>query len=268
MAMSATAIDDALGEVDQLRKVLKKNPALQVKSAEERALVKATAMAWFNKHRGGLIELSGDPAYESADAAYKALLEGSARDLRRTTYDDVLKDLRKILISLRAQGVTGLKAATATTDSPPSFAPLVPDPRMQGVLEARWTECIACLGAQAPLAAIVMMGGLLEALLLARINSEADKKKVFKAATAPKDKAGVTKTLNDWTLKNYIDVVHELGWISVSAKDVGEVLRDYRNYVHPFKQVSHGVDLQMDDSNLLWEVSKAITRQVLKSSAP
>jgi hypothetical protein len=110
-----------------------------------------------------------------------------------------------------------------------------------------------------------MMGGLLEALLLARVNSETDKQAVFKAASAPRDKGGKTKPLPEWMLKNYIDVVQELGWISVSAKDVGEVLRDYRNYIHPFKQVSHGVVLGMDDASLLWEVSKAITRQVVKT---
>jgi hypothetical protein len=47
-------------------------------------------------------------------------------------------------------------------------------------------------------------------------------------------------------LKDFIDVVHELGWITVSAKDVGAVLRDYRNYIHPQKQLSHNVHLKLD----------------------
>jgi hypothetical protein len=73
------------------------------------------------------------------------------------------------------------------------------------------------------------------------------------------------KPLNEWTLKNYIDVGHDLGWISVSAKDVGEVLRDYRNYIHPYKQLSHGINLTTEDASLFWEISKNISRQVIKS---
>ena len=107
------------------------------------------------------------------------------------------------------------------------------------------------------------MGGQLEALLLARVNRESDQAPIFKARTAPKNKAGQTRPLNEWMLNNYIEVAHELGWISVSARDVGAVLRDYRNYVHPFKQLSHGVHLTYADAALLWEITKNILRQVL-----
>jgi hypothetical protein len=112
-----------------------------------------------------------------------------------------------------------------------------------------------------------MMGGLLKALLLARINRETDKKPIFTAKSAPRDRAtGKTKTLSEWMLKDYIDVVCDLGWITVSAKDVGAVLRDYRNYIHPQKQLSHGVHLQLDDAELFWEISKSISRQVIDSA--
>ncbi len=137
---------------------------------------------------------------------------------------------------------------------------------MQALLTARWDECVKCLRAGAPLAATVMMGGLLEALLLARINLELDKTPIFKAAAAPKDDQQRTRPLKEWALKNYIEVAHDVGWITVSAKDVSEVLRDYRNYIHPSKQYSHNVVLSLDDAAILWEVAKAIARQILKPS--
>lgn len=40
--------------------------------------------------------------------------------------------------------------------------------------------------------------------------------------------------------------------------------RGYRNYIHPSKQYSHNVALSTDDAAILWEVAKAIARQVLK----
>jgi hypothetical protein len=139
---------------------------------------------------------------------------------------------------------------------------------MQEVLGSRWQECTKCLHAEAPLSATVMMGGLLEALLLGRINRETNKGPIFQAKTAPRAKGGQPKNLTDWTLKNYIDVAHEKGWITVAAKDVGEILRDYRNYIHPFKQLSHKIQLTPEDAALLWEVSKVILRQVIKSAHP
>jgi hypothetical protein len=61
-------------------------------------------------------------------------------------------------------------------------------------------------------------------------------------------------------------VAHELGWITVSAKDVGAVLRDYRNYIHPQKQLSHGVQLTPEDATLFWEISKSISRQIVRKA--
>ena len=128
----------------------------------------------------------------------------------------------------------------------------------------RWIECVNCINGNSPLAATVMMGGLLEGLLLARINRENNKAPIFQASNAPKDYS--TKKvlpLKEWTLRNFIDVAHELRWISQSAKDVGEVLRDYRNYIHPQKQLSHNIVIEKNDAILFWEITKSICRQLL-----
>lgn len=65
-------------------------------------------------------------------------------------------------------------------------------------------------------------------------------------------------------LKNFIDVAHELGWISNSAKDVGAVLGEYRNYIHPQKELSHGIVLTNEDAAIVWGVAKSISSQLLK----
>ena len=262
------SIDLALREAERLRKLLKKKSTAQVRATEERAIAKATALAWFNEHRDTLAGLAASQNFRLADSSYTVLLEASDRASSRTTYISLLKRLRGALIALRSEGAVQLAATASTTSSndPPSFLPLIRDPEMQKILVARWRECVACISADAPLSATVMMGGLLEALLLARVNCESDKALIFTATVAPKDKHGKAKPLTEWALKNYIDVSHELSWISVSAKDIGEVLRDYRNYIHPFKQLSHGIHLKADDAILLWEVSKAITRQIIESA--
>jgi len=87
---------------------------------------------------------------------------------------------------------------------------------------------------------------------------------VFGAASAPTEKGtGKPAPLQKWTLKHYIDVAHELGWISSSAKDVGAVMRDYRNYIHPHKEFTHAIKLTTDDAELFWEIAKGMSRQIL-----
>jgi hypothetical protein len=142
---------------------------------------------------------------------------------------------------------------------------LVTDPTMQKILANRWNECIKCVNADAPLAATVMMGGLLEALLLARVNQLSDKKPVFGAKSSPKDgQTGKPLNLKLWGLKDFIAVAHELQWISPTTRDVGNVMRDYRNYIHPQKEQSHGISISADDAKTLWEISKSVARQVLR----
>jgi len=246
---------------DRLRARIKKIKAAQVRNSEDRAVIKATAFAWFRNHRSALLYGTDEHALDPVDSEYSFLADATERATARQTYIRELKALRTMLVALRPMFLAaGTK--TATLDRAPDFAQLVPDKTMQTILERRWAECVACIEGSAPMAATVMMGGLLETLLLSRVLREKDKGPIFGASTAPKDR-GKPLQLKEWGLRNFIDVAHELGWISQGAKDVGEVLRDYRNYVHPQKEYSHGVKLTIDDARLFWEIGKSISRQVI-----
>lgn len=259
------ALDSAIAQADKLRAFLRKKSNRQVRSSEERSLVKATALTWFRNQRPTISLIAQPSDLQEPDDQYKAILAAADLASARSRYDSQLKGIKASLISLRSHCLSAGSSNPGTGNQPPDFAPLISDPAMQAILIGRWSECVVALSAGAPLAATVMMGGLLEALLLGRIHRESNKAPVFQSPNAPKDKHGKSKSLNEWTLKNYIDVVHDLGWISVSAKDVGEVLRDYRNYIHPHKQLSHGINLSTDDAALFWEITKSISHQVIKS---
>ena len=95
----------------------------------------------------------------------------------------------------------------------------------------------------------------------------ANKSLLVKAAAAPKDaKTSKVLDIRDWTLRPYIEVGHELGWITRSAKDVAGVLSEYRNYVHPEKERRHNVELQGQDTAMLWGVTKSLVQQLLDSA--
>ena len=113
-----------------------------------------------------------------------------------------------------------------------------------------------------PLAATVMMGGLLEALFVSRANKLIDKSALFRSGVAPIDPRTKGLDLRQWMLAPYIDVGHDLKWISRSAKDVAAILRDYRNYVHPEKERAHGVTLSADDAAMFWEITKTLGKGI------
>jgi len=111
-----------------------------------------------------------------------------------------------------------------------------------------------------------MMGGFLEALFVARANKMPDKTPLTSAVNAPKDKAtGKTTNYQDWMLDSYIKVGFELKWITESAKDVADKLKEYRNFIHPAKELRYGVTLGLNDSSIFWQVTKALARQLLAS---
>jgi len=261
------AVYAAIREAQLLRERTRKKHTNQVQGSE-RDIVRATSLAWFNNHRKTLLAVFSGGELAELDGLYQQVMEASHRAVLRSKYISMLKQIGDALVRLRSENLIKLSAAPApthsTTDSPPDFSTLITDVQMQEILRRRWLECTACIAADAPLAATVMMGGLLEGLLLARVNRTVNKAPIFTAAAAPKDKQNKTLPLKDWTLQHYIDVAHELGWISATAKDIGVVLRDYRNYIHPHKELTHGISLSQNDATLLWEISKSITRQVLQ----
>ncbi len=269
MTGAQQAIEEATNEVKRLKQSLSSGTAKQVSGDDDRRIIKATALTWFEKHRVVVIDCVGDDLVRDLDDLYRELIAASDKASTRKKHFDLIKGIRKKLAKLQSEQVIALSVLRpnqrSTSDTVPSFAPLVTDHAMQGILANRWNECIKCVEAEAPLAATVMMGGLLEALLLARVNQLTDKRPVFNAKSAPKDRqTGKPLNLTRWGLKDFIAVSHEIKWISPTTKDVGNVVRDYRNYVHPQKEHSHGVSISPDDARMLWEIAKSVARQVLK----
>lgn len=261
-------LDTALREIDSLRRNLKRSSASQVKAIDEREIARATALAWFNNHFHRLHqEIEADELSQRSES-YARLMEYSDKATSRTKYEKLLKPLVKDLKNLRRHILDNTSSSVGdSTDAVPDFSSLIGDTKMQGILADRWKECATCISAGAPLAALVMMGGFLETLLLARFNREVNKDHIFRSPVAPKDrKTKKPLPIKEWTLRNYLDVGHDLGWITRSTKDVGEVVRDYRNYVHPYKQASHGIVLETNDARLFWEISKEMARQLLSGN--
>jgi hypothetical protein len=256
------AVSNALDELATARKYVKKLVNRQVRAEDDRLVLRSTAMAWFNSHRPDVIEASDSKLLLEVDTAYNKILAGSERNTTKKAYLLSMTEAQRALIRLREHLVV---ARAPRAEAAPDFSPLCSDTNIRSILERRWVECTKCVAAQAHLAAIVMMGGLLEALFVARALRTTNKAALLAAKSAPLDKeTGKKVPFDKWMLATYLEVAYEVNWIVRSTRDLAKVLGEYRNYVHPGKEREFG-GLGEQDSAVLWSVTKGLVAQLLKT---
>ena len=123
------------------------------------------------------------------------------------------------------------------------------------ILKSRFEEARRSLQAGAPLAAIFMCGSVLEGLLLG--TALADAQRFNQATSSPKDKANKVKSFPEWSLAQLIDVSFELGYLKLDVKKFSHGLRDFRNYIHPFQQMSSRFSPDKHTGEICFQVLKA-----------
>ena len=133
------------------------------------------------------------------------------------------------------------------------------------VLKLRVDEIEKCLSAdQPPLSVIFLAGSTLEGVLLGVALKYP--KEFNQSKSSPKDKDGKVKQYPDWTLSNFIDVTYEVGFLAEDVKKVdSHCLRDFRNYIHPYQQMSSGFYPDTHTAKISWQVLKAALFQLSKN---
>jgi hypothetical protein len=146
---------------------------------------------------------------------------------------------------------------------PPEFLALGLENGIGELLARRWEEIQTCVGGGAHLAAIVMMGSLLEGMLLGVF--QRNPKEANQAPNFPKDsKTGKNKQFYDLTLSEMIDVGHAIGWIGLDVKKFSHALRDFRNLIHPYQQMVTRMNPDEDTCNISWLVVQATANDLGK----
>lgn len=128
------------------------------------------------------------------------------------------------------------------------------------VLKIRLAEIEKCLSADAPLSVIFLAGSTLEGVLLGVALKYP--KEFNQAKSSPKDKSGKVKQLQEWTLSNFIDTAHEIGLLAEDVRKYSHSLRDFRNYIHPYEQMSSSFDPDIHTAKISWQVLKAALFQL------
>lgn len=134
------------------------------------------------------------------------------------------------------------------------------DSRITETLEYRVTEIEKCFTAGAPLSVILLAGSTLEGILLGVATS--NPKAFNTCVSTPKNTEGKVKQFHEWSLNNYLDVSKEAGLIERDVQKFSHALRDFRNYIHPFEQVSTGFNPSMHTAKICLQVLKVAIHQI------
>lgn len=128
------------------------------------------------------------------------------------------------------------------------------------ILNLRFDEIKKCLTAKAPLSVIFLCGSSLEGILLGIASKYP--KEFNQVKVSPKDKEGKPLRFHQWTLSNFIDAAHEVGLLKEDVKKFSHSLRDFRNYIHPYEQVSARFNPDEHTARISWQVLKAALFQL------
>lgn len=134
------------------------------------------------------------------------------------------------------------------------------DSVITGYLQERVDEVQACPKNKVPLGTIFLLGSTLEGILLAVASK--NQAEYMRSRTAPKDRTGAVRRINEWKLAELIDVAHEVGDLKLDVKKFSHVLRDFRNYIHPFHQMDHSFNPDQHTVDICWQVFKAAFYQL------
>lgn len=180
---------------------------------------------------------------------------------RRVRLEALAGHIRSALKFLEAGGVTKPKKEIY---APPDVSKLTSSiPNLSDSIGRRWREAQKCAHIECYTSAVIMMGSVLEALLLARATLAPAT--AYQSAKAPKDKTGKAPALQDWTLGALIDVAVDVGWLKSDRGKFGHALRESRNVVHPWVEVTTRANFDDATCKTSWEVLKASVDDLLKS---
>ena len=135
-------------------------------------------------------------------------------------------------------------------------------PDLEPIIQARWLEAQRCQHSGAFLAAVIIMGSILEALLLARCSmSPSD---AYQSSAAPKDRSsGKAIAPHEWSLSVLIDVSVSKAWLKTDRGGFSHALRQSRNIVHPYEQARSGANFDEATCKVCWQVLNASVDDLL-----
>lgn len=128
------------------------------------------------------------------------------------------------------------------------------------VLNKRIDEIEKTYSSAAYLSTILIAGSTLEGIFLGLASSYPRAFNTVKSS--PKGRDGKVQPFHDWTLAAFIDVAKDLELIQLDTHKFSHTLRDFRNYIHPYQQMSSGFTPREHTAKICLQVLKAAITEI------
>jgi hypothetical protein len=124
-----------------------------------------------------------------------------------------------------------------------TMAEVLTDPALAAVAQQRLDEARICHANRAYMATIIMLGSLLESILV--------------GTTADRLAGPPPRPLDNIGLQDLINLAHREGWIQIDVQKGSDLIRTYRNLVHPRAQLKMKHTPDADTVDMCWPIVNA-----------
>lgn len=131
------------------------------------------------------------------------------------------------------------------------------------ILKIRMIEAESNIKAGCALSAIILIGSIAEGILLGIATKYPRSFNTVNSAPTNRND-GKVKPFNAWTLNDFIESAYELDIIHEDVKKFSHVLREFRNYIHPYQQLCSKFNPDIHTAAICLQVLKALITQVSK----
>ena len=147
----------------------------------------------------------------------------------------------------------------------PSIQNLPVEPEVLEIIQDRLKEIQICLLYGAHLAAILLCGSVLEAVLFGVAHKEPEK---FNRSKSSPKKGDKVKAFREWKLAELIDVAQDTGYLQSDLRMPSHFLRDFRNYIHPNQQLRSRFSPNEHTAKVCFQVLVAALADVTANAEP
>jgi hypothetical protein len=131
-------------------------------------------------------------------------------------------------------------------DTRSGFA-FVQDQALRERINSDWSEAVLAFDTGAWKCALILSGGVLEAMLVAKLK---ETEEVAENAYAKLNNNKPSRRLEEWRLVDLVDVASHLGLITQSSSHLSHALRHFRNLIHPTRHVKEDIEISKDTASV------------------
>jgi len=176
----------------------------------------------------------------------------------RTVDEGILNKAQAITLRLKSKSSSSAYETVETfldkEFAIPNIQKLPVEQQVATIIEGRLIEARKALGAGAHLSVIFLCGSVLEGVLLGAALKNPEK--FNRSNVSPKNAEGKVKQLHEWSLAQFIDTACDIQLLKPDVKTFSHGLRDFRNYIHPYQQMTSGFAPDEHTAKVCFQVLK------------